>query len=168
MASALSPWFTLLVGVRFLSGVSLGLIAWIAWAEAFGDDEKVGDVAVIGPLVERYGAVAVIVRAQLIALATITPSGYLALDDSTFLWKSFIAVAILGIFGTGIARSLQAALISRAGAPRASIVGYLVPVVAAILGVVVLDEVLSAIELAGLVVISVGAFLGSRQIKPLD
>jgi DHA1 family inner membrane transport protein len=51
LASALTPWFTLLVGVRFLSGVSLGLIAWIAWAEAFGDDEKVGDVAVIGPLV---------------------------------------------------------------------------------------------------------------------
>ncbi len=51
MASALTPWFTLLVAVRFLSGVSLGLVAWIAWAEAFGDDEKVGDVAVIGPLV---------------------------------------------------------------------------------------------------------------------
>lgn len=51
MASALAPWFSLLVGVRFLSGISLGLIAWIAWAEAFGNDEKVGDVAVIGPLV---------------------------------------------------------------------------------------------------------------------
>jgi DHA1 family inner membrane transport protein len=51
LMSAFTPWFSLLVGVRLLSGVSLGLIAWIAWAEAFGDDEKVGDVAVIGPLV---------------------------------------------------------------------------------------------------------------------
>ena len=121
---------------------------------------------VIGPLVERYGAVAVVVRAQVIALAVMTPSGYLALGDSAFSWKSFIAVAILGIFGTGIARSLQAALISRAGAPRASVVGYLVPVVAAVLGVVVLDEILTPIELGGLAVISVGAFLGSRRIKP--
>lgn len=120
---------------------------------------------VIGPLVERYGAVAVVVRAQVIALAVMTPSGYLALNDSTFMWKSFIAVAILGIFGTGIARSLQASLISRAGAPRASVVGYLVPVVAAVLGFVVLDEVLTAVELAGLAVVSIGAFLGSRQIK---
>jgi drug/metabolite transporter (DMT)-like permease len=120
---------------------------------------------VIGPLVERYGAVGVVVRAQVIALAAMTPTGYLALGDSTFLWRSFIAVAILGIFGTGIARSLQASLISRAGAPRASVVGYLVPVVAAVLGVVVLDEVLSPVELIGLAIISIGAFLGSRQIK---
>ncbi len=62
VASALTPWFTLLVGIRFLSGISLGLIAWIAWAEAFGNDEKVGDVAVIGPLVG-------IVSAPLIATA---------------------------------------------------------------------------------------------------
>ena len=50
-ASALTPWFSLLVGIRFLSGISLGLISWIAWSEAFGDEEKVGDVAVIGPIV---------------------------------------------------------------------------------------------------------------------
>jgi DHA1 family inner membrane transport protein len=51
LLSAVSPWFTMLVGMRFVSGVSLGLIAWIAWAEVFGDDERVGDVAVIGPIV---------------------------------------------------------------------------------------------------------------------
>jgi len=51
LASGLAPWFSILVGTRVVSGVSLGLIAWIAWAEVFGDDEKVGDVAVIGPLV---------------------------------------------------------------------------------------------------------------------
>ena len=50
-ASALTPWFSLLVGIRFVSGISLGLISWIAWSEAFGDEEKVGDVAVIGPIV---------------------------------------------------------------------------------------------------------------------
>lgn len=50
-ASALTPWFSLLVGIRFVSGISLGLISWIAWSEVFGDDEKVGDVAVIGPIV---------------------------------------------------------------------------------------------------------------------
>ncbi len=50
-ASALTPWFSLLVGIRFISGISLGLISWIAWSEVFGDDEKVGDVAVIGPIV---------------------------------------------------------------------------------------------------------------------
>jgi len=51
LLSATSPWFTMLVATRFLSGLSLGLIAWIAWAEVFGDNERVGDVAIIGPIV---------------------------------------------------------------------------------------------------------------------
>jgi DHA1 family inner membrane transport protein len=51
LLSAVSPWFAMLVAMRFVSGTSLGLIAWIAWAEVFGDDERVGDVAVIGPII---------------------------------------------------------------------------------------------------------------------
>lgn len=51
LASGWAPWFSFLIGARLVSGVSLGLIAWIAWAEVFGNDDKTGDVAVIGPLV---------------------------------------------------------------------------------------------------------------------
>ncbi len=51
LLSGLTPWFSALLGLRFASGISLGLIAWIAWAEVFGDDDKTGDVAVIGPIV---------------------------------------------------------------------------------------------------------------------
>lgn len=50
-ASALAPTFAFLTGARLLSGVSLGLAAWIAWQAAFGDNQKTGDVAVVGPLV---------------------------------------------------------------------------------------------------------------------
>lgn len=49
--SGTSPWFAMLAAMRFVSGLSLGLIAWIAWTEVFGDDERVGDVAVIGPVI---------------------------------------------------------------------------------------------------------------------
>lgn len=51
LLSAAAPWFSMLVGTRFVSGLSLGLIAWIAWTEVFGDNERVGDVAIIGPIV---------------------------------------------------------------------------------------------------------------------
>src|SRR5690606_2374061 len=51
LLSAIAPSFSMLIGARFVSGVSLGLIAWIAWAEVFGDNERVGDVAIIGPIV---------------------------------------------------------------------------------------------------------------------
>ena len=121
---------------------------------------------VIGPVVERYGAVAVILRAQAISVVLLTPSGLLALDESSFSGRSFVAIVILGVLGTGMARSVQAALVARAGAPRSSVVGYLVPVVAAILGVAFLSEKMSAAELAGLAIITVGAFLGTRKVRP--
>lgn len=56
VASGWAPWFSFLVGARLVSGVSLGLIAWIAWAEVFGNNDKVGDVAVIGPIVGTVSA----------------------------------------------------------------------------------------------------------------
>jgi predicted MFS family arabinose efflux permease len=59
LASALTPWFPMLVAMRFVSGISLGLISWIAWAEVFGDDDKVGDIAVIGPIVGTLAAPAI-------------------------------------------------------------------------------------------------------------
>ena len=51
LASAGAPTFAALAVLRFGSGVSLGFAAWIAWQAAFGDTEKTGDVAVVGPLV---------------------------------------------------------------------------------------------------------------------
>jgi DHA1 family inner membrane transport protein len=51
LASALAPTFATLAALRFVSGLSLGLAAWIAWQAAFGDAGKTGDVAVVGPLV---------------------------------------------------------------------------------------------------------------------
>jgi DHA1 family inner membrane transport protein len=56
LASGWAPWFSFLVGARVISGISLGLIAWIAWAEVFGNNEKTGDVAVIGPIVGTISA----------------------------------------------------------------------------------------------------------------
>lgn len=51
VVSAITPLFAVLVVARFLSGVAIGLIDWIAWSEVFGDADRIGDVAVIGPIV---------------------------------------------------------------------------------------------------------------------
>jgi DHA1 family inner membrane transport protein len=61
LCSALAPSFGPLVAFRFVSGVSLGLIAWVAWAEVFGDDERSGDVAVVGPIVGTLASPAIAV-----------------------------------------------------------------------------------------------------------
>jgi predicted MFS family arabinose efflux permease len=51
LASAFAPGLGVLAVTRFGSGLSLGLAAWFAWQDAFGDAEKTRDVAVVGPLI---------------------------------------------------------------------------------------------------------------------
>lgn len=51
LLSAAAPELWVLGLCRFASGISLGLAAWFGWQAAFGDSEKTGDVAVVGPLV---------------------------------------------------------------------------------------------------------------------
>ena len=51
LASAALPVFPLLVALRLVSGLAIGLVAWFGWVQAFGDDRRMGDVAVAGPLI---------------------------------------------------------------------------------------------------------------------
>ena len=51
LVSAALPPFALLVGLRLVSGLALGLLGWYGWVQAFGDDRRMGDVAVAGPVV---------------------------------------------------------------------------------------------------------------------
>ncbi len=51
LASAALPVFAVLVPLRLVNGVALGLLAWYGWVQAFGDDRRMGDVAVAGPVV---------------------------------------------------------------------------------------------------------------------
>jgi len=114
------------------------------------------------PLVQEFGGSAVIVRALWISTIVLLPYGIYGLANSSFSWMAAIAMSILGIFGTGIARTFFAILASRAGAPRAALVSYFVPVVAVILGVVFRDETVTGVELAGLGLILSSAWFVSR------
>ncbi len=67
-----------------------------------------------------------------------------------------LAVAILGIFGTGVTFYLNYRLIADEGPTSAATVGYLLPVVSVALGAVVLGEDLSARVVAGMAVVLAG------------
>ena len=56
LASAALPPFGLLVGLRLVSGLALGLLGWYGWVQAFGDDRRMSDVAVAGPVVGVFAA----------------------------------------------------------------------------------------------------------------
>jgi len=77
------------------------------------------------------------------------------------------AVAILGVVGTGIAYAINYASIADVGATRASLVTYLIPVVAVAVGIVVLGEPFELRVVAGGVVIVAGISLVQDRVAGL-
>jgi drug/metabolite transporter (DMT)-like permease len=116
------------------------------------------------PLQQRYGGPAVTMWALVVSSVVLAPFGLLTLDDSEFTLSAVLAVVILGVVGTGIARSLAATLAGRAGAPRMSTTTYLIPVVAIVLGVTFRDESVAPVAIVGVGIVLAGAFLASRAI----
>ena len=85
------------------------------------------------------------------------------LAGSGFAWSAVVANLAVGVGGTGIAYVAAASLIGRVGPVRMSAVTYVVPVVAAVLGVTVLGETLGALQVSGALVLVGGAWLTTRS-----
>ena len=166
-------------GSTQLLGLAVGFAGSVllAWPSLAGSDAAPAGVAFAGlalvgygissnilpPVVQRYGAPAVVLRSLVVATFVMAPYGLFGLTQSTFTWTAALAMLILGVFGTGLARNFFAQLIARAGAPRASLVSYIVPIVAVSLGIVFREETVSTIELSGLAVVLFAALLISRR-----
>jgi drug/metabolite transporter (DMT)-like permease len=103
--------------------------------------------------------------AKVLALATIwtTPYGLWQIGDASWEFGPIVAVAVLGVVGTGIAFALMGTLVGRVGSTRASFITYLIPVVALALGVAFRGDAVSALELIGVLLVIGGALLASRR-----
>ncbi|KAA5833528.1 DMT family transporter [Saccharopolyspora hirsuta] len=76
---------------------------------------------------------------------------------------ALVSVAVLGIFGTGLAFALNYRIISDEGATTASTVTYLMPIVSVLLGWWLLGEELGLRILLGMAVVLVGVLLTRRS-----
>jgi len=75
---------------------------------------------------------------------------------------SLLSVAVLGVVCTALALQLYFYLIQRAGAARASVITYINPAVAALLGVGILHEPFGWSAAAGLILILVGSWMSTH------
>ena len=82
--------------------------------------------------------------------------------DASALWS----VAALGVLSTAGAFLFYFALIAEVGPSRASVITYVNPVVAVVLGVLLLDESLTAAAIAGLALILAGSRVATRGGAP--
>jgi drug/metabolite transporter (DMT)-like permease len=188
MLNGAAPIFTAVIatillrrapGPRQLVGIPLGFlgVAAIALSAATGGPSQVLGVVLIvvaticygiafnvaTPLQQRYGSLPVMAAILAIGAILTAPLGIGSLSGSRFAWDSLAAVAVLGLVGTGFAFVLMGRLVGRVGATRASIVGYLIPVVALGLGVLFRHDEVGPFGLIGVVLVIAGAYLTSRR-----
>ena len=170
-----------LPGMRTRLGLVLGVVGVVAMglpSVSEGSSEALGVVLTLAatlcyglalnmaaPLQQKYGSVPLMARLLAIAAVMTVPFGIISIPDSTFAWDSFLAVAVAGVVGTGIAFVFFGSLVGRVGATRASFITYLIPVVAIVLGVVILSDDITSIALIGTALATAGALLASSSDK---
>lgn len=127
----------------------------------------------VGPLVvqrhlagvDEIGAVAISLG---VASAILLPFAAATLPHHLPSTLSLSSIAILGLISTASAMLLYFHVIHAAGAARASVVAYVSPAIAALLGVLVLHEHFGASMAAGLTLILLGSALGSSSVRASD
>ena len=147
------------VGGQSLLGVGLLVLAAMCYGLA---------VNLTVPLVQKYGSLTVILRAQVAALVILIPIGLWGVQYSTATWGGFGAIAFLGVLSSGFALVFLAELARRTGATRASVTIYIVPVVSVILGAALRDERVTVLTLVGGGLVLLGAWSTSRAERVRD
>jgi drug/metabolite transporter (DMT)-like permease len=140
-------------GGNSMRGVLLILVALVSYGIA---------INLARPLQQRNGALPVVWRALAVALVVTAPLGAPALLQAHWTPRSLLAVLALGALGTATANVIMAVAAGRLGVTRASGTGFIIPVVAVLLGVAVRGERVAALALAGGALCLAGAWLLRR------
>jgi drug/metabolite transporter (DMT)-like permease len=135
-------------------GAGLVVVATLLYGIAFN---------LAAPLEGRHGALPVIWRAQIVALALLAPLGLASVPRSSLAWSSVLAVAVLGCVGTGLAFVAFTTLVGRVGSTRASVSVYFLPPVAILLGALLRNEPIATVSVLGTSLVAAGAYLVSRR-----
>ncbi|HEV2443728.1 MAG TPA: DMT family transporter [Steroidobacteraceae bacterium] len=139
------------------AGVGCMTIATVGYAMgALTIERHLHDVDSIGPVAGS------LLISSLLLLVPAMLSLPKRMPSALALWS----VAILGLVCTAIAMLLMFYLVKNAGASRASIITYINPAVATLLGMVLLDEHLRVWGLVGFGLILLGSWLATRGSAP--
>jgi drug/metabolite transporter (DMT)-like permease len=153
-------------GVALLVGLDIDLHDWLAVLATIG----VALCYAIGPIIidrKLKGAPTIGVITASLMLATLIYAPF-----APFLWPEHVTAAAagsvvgLGVLCTAVAFIIFFALIAEVGAARATVITYVNPAVAIVLGALVLNEPLTTGMMIGFPLVIVGSFLGTTRARP--
>jgi len=142
-----------------LFGAALVLVATLGYAAApLIVSRYLADLDPLGPV------------AASLVLATIAllPAALLRWPSALPSPAALVAIAVLGVVCTVLGLVVFFQLIAAAGASRASIITYVNPLVAVIIGVLALHEHVGAMSLVGLCLILGGSWLATAGRRPAE
>lgn len=153
-----------LVGVGLLVGFdvsgadlpSVAMVAGVAAGYAIGPAIYARKLGGVPPL----AVAAVTIAACSVGFA---PIAAFQLPDATPSARALLAVVVLGVVCTALAFVLFFELITEVGPVRATVITYVNPAVALVLGVAFLDERFSLATAAGFVLVLAGSFLATTR-----
>jgi drug/metabolite transporter (DMT)-like permease len=192
IANASLPIFVVLLAIRFrpservnglrLLGIAAGLVGVAVLTGAEFDSGwwgVIGTLAVVtaaflyatGALyaqsrVDRTDTIVLATGSAITGTLVLLPLALAQAPSELPSWDVFASVAVLGFGGMAAGQLLYYVVIERYGSTRASLVTYLLPVIALVLGVLLLGEPLKASAIVGLVLILGGVAFGSGLVRP--
>jgi drug/metabolite transporter (DMT)-like permease len=165
-------------GMRLVGlGVGLaGVVALVGIDVAGRTEELIGALAILlaafgyacGGMLVKHRFAGIDARASMgaglaVAGLLLTPPAVVGWPGEVPTGDALISIAVLALFSTALAFIAFNILIAEAGPARASVITYVAPVVAVVLGVVVLDESLGAGAIGGMALILVGSRLATAS-----
>lgn len=162
-----------------LLGLAVGIVGVVllVGVDFAGDaSELVGALAIL-TATSCYAGGSLIVKRQLSDLQPLGPVAAALALSSLMLLPSAVSlrpkeipsadalasIGVLGLICSAVALLLYFALIIEVGPGRATVIGYTTPIVAAVIGVALLDERLTVSAIAGVVLILAGSYLATRS-----
>ena len=158
-------------------GLLIGLLGVVCLIGFHFDGGSLLAIAAVGVTVIGYATAPIIISTKLTGVSS-EPIIAVALGVNTLIYAPFAALtwprqpvpasvwwslAVLGVVCTAIAFLLFFALIKAAGPARTTLITYVNPAVALILGVVILHEPLTWGLLVGFPLVLIGSYLATRR-----
>ena len=148
------------VGVVLISAPSLttggsqvkGVVMVLAATACYGIS-----INAASPLQRKYGSVSLMRWMLMLATIWTLPFGLADVAGSSLDWHTGAALLGLGVVGTGFAYLMMATLVGRVGPNRASLITYLIPVVALALGVSLRGDSVAPLAVVGVALVVCGS-----------
>lgn len=165
-----------ITGIRVL-GLSIGIVGVAALVGLDVSGSELISVALLGITVVGYAlgpiivsqklstvpALAAVAMAMVINSVIYSPLAFINRPTETIPVNVWVAVAVLGAVCTALAFVLFFALVAEVGPTRTTVITYINPAVAVILGVLVLSEPITLGLVIGFPLILIGSFLATRK-----